>query len=214
MFTATYRPNELFWNALLALFDFLGDAELAWRTSTTMFLCRTGRPSAAALVFKSPGSFLVQVTANKQKDLTLSLRTGHTPQRNRFVCASVGGVDSALVHLGKQPLDPHPAQKWDSSSGFVIAECRHLDLVDTVAQNLSKNVRTESGGLDIIRRPPVCAKRRHISRGGPAGTVWFAGNWGVSSCSAGTMQIRASSTAAGTKKSEEHLTDSTKGVNK
>lgn len=181
-----------------------------------MFLCRTGRLSAAALdqAFKSPGSFLVQVTANRQRDLSLSLRKDHASQWDRFFCASVGGVDSTLVYLGKQRLDPQPFQKWDSSSGFVIAEWRHLDCVNTIAAHLSKNAQTESCYLDIIRQPLVGAKRRHISRGERVGYVLFKGNWGVSSYSTRTMQLRASSTAAGTKKSEEHTTDNNKGVNK
>lgn len=180
-----------------------------------MFLCRTWRLSASALdqAFKSPGSFLVQVTANRQRDLTLSLRKGHASQRDRFFCASVGDVDSTLVHLGKQRLDPQPVHKWDSSPGFVITEWRHLDCVNNIAAHLSKSAQTESRYLDIITQPLVGAKRRHISRGERVGEVLFKGNWGVSSCSTRTMQLRASSTAAGTKKSEEHTTDSSEGVN-
>lgn len=172
-----------------------------------MLLCRTGRLSAAALdhAFKSPGSFLVQVTANRERDWTLTLRKGHTFQRHRFFCVSVGSVDSTLVHLRKQPRDPHPIQRWDSPSGFVISEWGRLERVNTIVENLSKSVQTEGGGhLHIIRRPLNGVKRRHISKGEPVGNVLFTPNWGVSSFSTRTAQIRASSTAAAAKKSEEH----------
>lgn len=169
-------------------------------------MCRSGRLSAAALdqAFKSTGSFLVQVKANRLRDVTLTLR--HTVQRHRCFCVSVRGVDSSLAHLRKRQPDPQPVQNWDSSYGFVITHRGHLE---RVAASLSKRVQSEGGYSDI--------SRRYAGRGEPAGNVLFTGNWGVSSrrCSARTMQTRASSAAAAAKKSdagEEQTADSNKGV--
>ncbi|XP_023268616.1 protein FAM210B, mitochondrial [Seriola lalandi dorsalis] len=178
-----------------------------------MFLCRTGRLSAAALdhAFKSPGSFLVQVKANRLRHVTLTLRKGHKSLWCRSLC-----VDSTLAHLGKQQADPHPVQNWESSSGFVFTDWGHWDRVATIATNLSKSVPSESSNLDIIKTPFVHEKRRYSSRGEAGGNVLFTGNWGVSSrrCSTRTMHTRASSTAAAAKKSdagEEQTTGSNKG---
>ncbi|XP_051271512.1 protein FAM210B, mitochondrial isoform X1 [Dicentrarchus labrax] len=177
-----------------------------------MFLCRTGRLSAAALdqAFRSTGSFLVQVKANRLRDVTLTLRKDYTSQGHRCFCASVGGGDSTRAHLRKQQQQqPQPDQNRDSSSGFVIADWGHSD---RVAVNLSKRVQSEGGNRDIGRQPLVRANRRHSSGGEPVGNVLFTGNWGVSSlrCSTRTMQTRASST---TKRDpgEEHSVDSNKG---
>ncbi|XP_078105058.1 protein FAM210B, mitochondrial isoform X2 [Sander vitreus] len=131
-----------------------------------MFLCRTGKLSAAALdqAFKSSGSFLVQVKANRLRDVTLTLRKGYTFQRYRCFCVSVGGLDATPVHLGKQ-LQPgrQPVRNRDLPCAF---DWGHLDRVATIAVNLSKRGQSEGG------------------------------NWGVSSrlCSTGTMQTRALST--------------------
>nr|XP_046239176.1 protein FAM210B, mitochondrial [Scatophagus argus] len=154
-----------------------------------MFLSRTVRLSAAALdqAFKSTGSFLVQVKANGLRDVTLTLRKAHMLQRHRCLCASVGGVDSTRVHLGRQAPD--------SSSGFVITEWRHLDRVAAIAVNLSKGVQSDAG--DIISQPLVRARRHSSSsRAEPVGNVVFTGNLEVSSrrCSARTMHTAASST--------------------
>ncbi|XP_070759010.1 protein FAM210B, mitochondrial [Enoplosus armatus] len=183
-----------------------------------MFLCRTGRLSAAALdqAFKSTGSSLVQVNANRLRDVTLTLRNGHTFQRYQCFCVSAGGVESTLVPLGKQQPDPQQAQNCDLSPGFVTTDWGHLDRVAAIAVNLSTRVQSDGGNSDIIRRPLARANRRYSGRGEPAGHVVFTGSWGLSSrrCSARTMQTRASSTAAATKKSdagEEQTADSNKG---
>ncbi|XP_035517943.1 protein FAM210B, mitochondrial [Morone saxatilis] len=176
-----------------------------------MFLCRPGRLSAAALdqAFRSTGSFLVQVKANRLGDVTLTLRKDYTSQGHRCFCASVGGGDSTRAHLRKQQQQQQPDQNRDSSSAFVITDWSHLD---RVAVNLSKRVQSEGGGRDIVRQPLLRANRRHSSGGEPVGNVLFRGNWGVSSlrCSTRTMQTRASST---TKRDpgEEQTVDSNKG---
>ncbi len=178
-----------------------------------MFLCRSGRLPAATLdqAFKSAGSFLVQVKANRLRDVTWTLR--HTVQRHRCFCVSVRGVDSTLAHLRKQRPDPQPVQNWDSSCGFVIAHRGHLE---TVAVSLSRRVQSEGGYSDISRQPLVHASGRYRGRGEPAANVLFTGNWGVSSrlCSTGTMQTRSSSAAAAKKSDagEEQTADSNKGV--
>ncbi|KAF1391912.1 hypothetical protein PFLUV_G00046980 [Perca fluviatilis] len=161
-----------------------------------MFLCRTGKLSAAALdqAFKSSGSFLVQVKANRLRDVTLTLRKGYTLQRYRCFCVSVGGFDATPVHLGKR-LQPgrQPVRNRDLSCAF---DWGHLDRVATIAVNLSKRGQSEGGNVNIITQPLVRANRRHGSRGEPVGNGLFPGNWGVSSrlCSTGTMQTRALST--------------------
>ncbi|KAF3690078.1 Protein FAM210B, mitochondrial [Channa argus] len=156
-----------------------------------MLLCRAGRLSAAALdqAFKSSGSFLGQ--ANKQTDLTVTLRKGHTVQSHWCLCASTP------VHRGEQPRDPHPVQNWDSSSGFVIPKWA------TVADNLSKSAQTEGGHLDTIGLLLVRAKGRYSCWGEPVGNVMFTGCWGLSSLSTRTMHTRASST----QKSVERTSD-------
>lgn len=167
-----------------------------------MFLCRSGRRSAAALdqAFKSTGSFLVRVKANRLGDVTVTLRKGYTFQRHRCFCASAGGVDATLSHLGKQQPDLQTVQNRDSPCDW-----RHLDRVATIAVNLSQRLQSEGGNVDII------TNRRHSSsRGEPGGNGVFTGNWGVSSrhYSTGTMQTRALST----KKSEEEQSADNKGV--
>lgn len=183
-----------------------------------MFLCRAGRLSAAALdqAFKSPGSFLVRVKANRLKHdtVTLSLR-GHTAPCCRALCAR-----SPLTHLGKQLADPHPVQhRGESSSpppspllsGFIITDWGHRDRVATVAVNLLRR----SGNLDITSPPLDQGERRCRRRGEPGGLVLFTGNGGVSGrrCLTRTMHTRASSTAAAAakKSEEERATGSDKG---
>lgn len=181
--------------------------------STVMLFCRAGgRLSAAAQAFMSPGSLLVQVTANAPRDSALLLRKGNTFQRHRGSCASVGAVTSTLVPLGKQPQGRHSAQNCDSSSGVGITDWKHLDRVAAIAENLSRSARTEGANLNIIRLPLLCSKSRY-SNGEAVGRV-FTGHWKVSSpTGTGTMWTRASSTAAAAKKSEGRATDSDKGVN-
>ncbi|XP_040888938.1 protein FAM210B, mitochondrial [Toxotes jaculatrix] len=188
-----------------------------------MFLCRTGRLSAAALdqayQIQTPGSFLAHVKANRLRHGTLTLRKGHTFRWSRSLCGSVGAVDTTPAHLEKQQPDPHHFQSWESSSGFVITDWRHLDRVATIAANVSKSVQSVGGNLDVIRPPFVHAKRRYSSSSRwelAGGNVLFTGSWGVSRrlCSTRTMHTRASSTAAATKKSdagEEQTTGGNKG---
>ncbi|KAM9361313.1 protein FAM210B, mitochondrial [Symphorus nematophorus] len=168
-----------------------------------MFLCRTGRLSAAALdlSFKSTGSFLLQVKTNRLRDVSLTLRKDHTFQAHRCFCVS---------DLRKQQADLQPVQNWDSSTGFVITDWAHLDRVAAVAVNLSKGVQREAENKDIITlQPLIHAARRFSGRREPVGNGLFTGNWGVSSprCSTRTMHTRA------TKKSdaaEEQTADNNK----
>lgn len=167
-----------------------------------MLLCRTGRLSAAALdqAFKSPGSFLVQVKANRLRDVALTLRKDRTFQGHRCFC-----VDSTGAHLRKQRPDPQSVKTRESPCGFVSADWAQLHRVSAVAANLSRLVQSE-GGSDII----VCANRRHISRAELPGNVVFTeSHRGVSSrrCAAGTMQTRGLST----KSRGEQTADSNKG---
>ncbi|XP_042367312.1 protein FAM210B, mitochondrial isoform X1 [Plectropomus leopardus] len=177
-----------------------------------MFLCRTGRLSAAALDQAFKCSFLVQVKANRLRDVTLTLRKGNTFQQYRCFCVNVGGFDATPAQLGKQQPDPQPVQRLDSSRAF---EWGHLDRVATIAVNLSKRVQSEGGNVDIITQPLVHANRRHGSRGELVSNGLFTGDWGVSSrlCSTGTMQTRALSTkksdageeqTANNKRDEQH----------
>ncbi|XP_030585303.1 protein FAM210B, mitochondrial [Archocentrus centrarchus] len=174
-----------------------------------MFLCRTA--AALDVAFKSQGSFLVRVKANRLKDVTLTLREGHSFQRYRCFCASARRVDLAPVHLGKQ--HPELIQNWDVTSSFAARTgWVHLDRVTAVAVSLSKSVHREGAECNIIREPFVFTKRRRNSGGDPVGNVLFKGNWDISSrhCSTRTMQIRSSSTQTAAKKSEEQ-TDDNKG---
>ncbi|XP_073324347.1 protein FAM210B, mitochondrial [Pagrus major] len=168
-----------------------------------MFLCRTGRLSAATLdqAFKSAGSLLVQVKANRLRDVTLTLRKEHTFQGHRCFCVSVG---QTRAHLRKQQAD------LDCSSGLVITDWAHLDRVAAVAVNLSKSAQSQAGNSDLIRQPLV----HRNSRGGPGGHVLLTGTGGVSSrrCSTTrTMHTRAAATKKSTDAGEEQTADGNKG---
>lgn len=179
-----------------------------------MFLCRAGRLHAAALdqAFKSPGSFLVRVKANRLKHDTVTLTRGHTAPCCRSLCGR-----STLAHLGKQLADPRPVQNRRqpslSLSGFVITDWRHCDRVAAAA-----TVNLFRSGHVNITSPPLEQEKRHYSsrRGGAGGLVLFTGNAGASGRRwlTRSMHTRASSTAAAAKKSEEEqqTTGSDKGV--
>ncbi|KAI9548822.1 hypothetical protein NQZ68_003356 [Dissostichus eleginoides] len=163
-----------------------------------MLLCRTASLSALDPAFKSTGSFLARVKANRLRDVIVTLRKGYTFQRYRCFCGFVPGVDATLKLLGKQPQqqqqqhspDRGPVQHRDSPCS---PHRRHLDRVATIAVNLSECVQSKGGNVDII------ARANRLSRG-ELGNGLFTGYWTVSSrlCSTGTMQTRAFST----KKSE------------
>lgn len=166
-----------------------------------MLLCRTGRLSAAARdhAFRSPGSFLVQVKANRLRDVALTLRKDRTFQGHRCFCA-----DSA--HLRKQRPDPQPATTRESPCGFVSADWAHLHRVSAVAANLSRLVHRE-GTSHLI----VCANRRHIGRAElPAHVVFTERHRGLSGrrCATGTMHTRGLSTKSS---GEQTAADSNKG---
>lgn len=134
-----------------------------------MFLCHARRLSAASLeqVFKSSGSFLQQVRAHRLRDVTLTLRKGHTFHRYRSLCVSVGGS----THLAKQP---DPLRNRDSA-GFITTDWRHLNRVAIVDVNLPRSQLREGGIF-----------WRHGGRAEPLGTVLFTGNSGVSARHGGT----------------------------
>ncbi|XP_059186209.1 protein FAM210B, mitochondrial [Centropristis striata] len=152
-----------------------------------MFLCRTGRLSAAARdqAFKSAGSFLVHVKANTPRDVTLTLRKDYTFQRLRCLCLS---VDATLVHLGKQQPDLQPGHNRDLSCAL---DWGHFDRAATIA--VSKRVHSKGSYTDIISQPLVFAKRRHSSSRESVGNGLFTGLSSPLS-STGTMQTRSFST--------------------
>ncbi|KAI4827948.1 hypothetical protein KUCAC02_031305 [Chaenocephalus aceratus] len=155
-----------------------------------MLLCRTTSLSALDPAFKSTGSFLARVKANRLRDVTVTLRKGYTFQRYRCFCSSVPGVNATLELLGK-PQQQHspdrgPVQHRDSPCA---PHRRHFDRVATMAVNLSECAQSKRGNVDII------ARANRLSRG-ELGNGLFTGYWGVSSrlCSTGTMQTRSFST--------------------
>ncbi|XP_034441525.1 protein FAM210B, mitochondrial isoform X2 [Hippoglossus hippoglossus] len=162
-------------------------------TWTTMFWWRAGRLSAAAAdqALRSPGCCLVRVNANRLRHVTGTLRKGHTV-RCRSVCGSVDSTTHA--HLGAQQSEPRPLLSW--TLGVADSDRRHWE---RVAENLFRSVRSEGGSSDVIKPPPVHAKRRHGSGEQPLGRVLFTGTWRVSSR---TVHTRASSIAAAAKRSD------------
>ncbi|XP_029288301.1 protein FAM210B, mitochondrial [Cottoperca gobio] len=163
-----------------------------------MFLCRAGRLSAAALdhAYKSTGSFLLQVKANRLRNFTLTLRKGYT--FHRCFCVPAEGVGATLEQLGKQQQQQQQPdrQRVRNRGSSCALDWGHLDRVATIAVNLSKRVQSKGGNVDIITQSVVQANRRYSSRGQPVGNGLFTGYWGVSSrlCSTGTMHTRALST--------------------
>ncbi|XP_034441524.1 protein FAM210B, mitochondrial isoform X1 [Hippoglossus hippoglossus] len=158
-----------------------------------MFWWRAGRLSAAAAdqALRSPGCCLVRVNANRLRHVTGTLRKGHTV-RCRSVCGSVDSTTHA--HLGAQQSEPRPLLSW--TLGVADSDRRHWE---RVAENLFRSVRSEGGSSDVIKPPPVHAKRRHGSGEQPLGRVLFTGTWRVSSR---TVHTRASSIAAAAKRSD------------
>lgn len=154
-----------------------------------MFLCRTGRLSAAAVdqTAKSTGSFLLQAKASRLRNVTLTLHNNNTFQQHRRFCVSGGVVDSTRF---KPPL-----QNGDPLSGFVVTDWRRLNRVTATALNLPQSAQSAACS-DVIREPLVRTNRRHSCREEPVGNVLFTGNWvGFSRrCASWTTQIRASST--------------------
>ncbi|KAI3369891.1 hypothetical protein L3Q82_024707, partial [Scortum barcoo] len=153
-----------------------------------MFLCRSGRLSAAALdpALRSAGSLVLRVRASGPGHVTV------TVQGHRCVCAAApGAVDpaAALAHLRKRRPDAQPLHSRDSTFGCVIAQGGHLEPAAPVLYGPVQ--RGAAGGA-----------------GGGGGHVLFTGNRWVSSrrCSAGAMQTRAASSTA--KRSEEQAADS------
>ncbi|KAL3058340.1 hypothetical protein OYC64_010505 [Pagothenia borchgrevinki] len=105
-----------------------------------MLLCRTASLSALDPAFKSTGSFLARVKANRLRDVTVTLRKGYTFQRYRCFCGS-----ATLELLGKQQQqqqqhspDRGPVQHRDSPCA---PHRGHLDRVATIAVNLSECVQ-------------------------------------------------------------------------
>ncbi|XP_055365329.1 protein FAM210B, mitochondrial [Betta splendens] len=159
-----------------------------------MLLRRTATLTAPVLAqaSQSPGSFL-HVHARGRRTWTLSLRDGHALQHRLL------RVGPALVHLGP---DPHAARSRDSS-GFEIPPCGRSNRPNAAAEHLYGSARADGGGRLHFRQPLAGVERRHISGGQAAWSAPFTPN--------DLMQIRASSTAAAAKKSEERAADGDKG---
>ncbi|XP_037632715.1 protein FAM210B, mitochondrial [Sebastes umbrosus] len=169
-----------------------------------MFLCRSGRLSAAALdqAFRSTGSFLEQqVRADRLRDVSMTLRNkGYALlryqryQRYRRFCVS-------LVHLEKQQQQQQPDRQ-------PVHSARAFHRLSAIAVNLSRRVQSEGGHVDVITQQQLG------SRGGQkVGYGLFTGDcWGVYSplfsFSTGTMQTRGLSTR---KSEEETANNNNKG---
>lgn len=169
-----------------------------------MFLCRTGRLSAAALdqALKSTGSFLVQVRATRLGDVTLTLRNGFTSPRCRCFCASVGGVEATLAQLGKRQPDRRrlPLENRDPSCAL---DRRHLHRLPTEPASHSERVQSGGGVIDNVAQP--LARANHSARREPVAHVLFTGDRrGFGRLRfAGTMQTRAASTKKKSDAAEE-----------
>ncbi|KAM4741929.1 protein FAM210B, mitochondrial [Anableps anableps] len=153
-----------------------------------MFLCRARRPSAAALdqVFTRSGSFLVRVKATGPGVVSLIAEPGRTFQWLRFLSASAGGLQPKRARR-----KPEPVQNWDTSAALVITERGLLDRVAAAAVNLSRSVHRGGGEFSNPRLG-----------GDKKGAALFTGNTSRS------MQTRAASTSAATKRTEEHADSS------
>ncbi|CAG5979315.1 unnamed protein product [Menidia menidia] len=164
-----------------------------------MFLCRSGRLSAAALdqALRSPGSFLVRVEALGRRDVAPAVGGQTFRLRLRFLCASAG-----RAHLGRPK--PDTVRSRDASVGFATTERALLDRGAPLAAGLPRKAQPEGGQRDKIGRH---------SRRDAAEVVLFTGDRALPSgrCFGTVMQTRASSTQAAAKKGEEGQTDSTKG---
>ncbi|KAM9860310.1 protein FAM210B, mitochondrial isoform 2-T2 [Aulostomus maculatus] len=117
-----------------------------------MSVCRAARLSAASLdaSFKSSGWLMQQVRARTLRNVTLTLRKGHTFQRYCSFCVSARGVESALTHLGKQaePL------RYRSSSALTNTDWAHLSGVAVVGVNLCRSTDSQGCYSGIFRRNP------------------------------------------------------------
>lgn len=153
-----------------------------------MFLCLTGRLSAAR-TGKSVTAFLAQASnANRPRDAALTLHNNnYTLQTRRCFCVSGGGVDSSCPWK-------RTVRNRDGSA-FVTADWRHWDRVAAVAPSLPEPAQSADNS-DVVRQPAVRVKGRTEES---LGNVLFPGSWRVSSpcCAAWTMQTRASSTKRG-----------------
>lgn len=157
----------------------------------TMFLCRTGRLSAAR-TGTTTAAFFAQVNANSQRDATLTLHNNNTTtfQGHRCFCVSGGGVDS--TRLWKRAL------RYRDASAFITTDRTRSDRVTAIAPRLPEPAQS-AGYPDFIRKPSVLVNGRHSSTEESLGNVLFTGNLRVPSprCPSWTMQTRASSTKRG-----------------
>ncbi|XP_047202948.1 protein FAM210B, mitochondrial isoform X2 [Girardinichthys multiradiatus] len=84
-----------------------------------MFLCRTRRLLVAALdqASERPGSFLVRVKANGPRYVSLTVRTGPTFQRLRFLSASTGGLEDLQEASSTSSTEKDPGNTPDPEEG-------------------------------------------------------------------------------------------------
>lgn len=156
-----------------------------------MFLCLTGRLSAARTRKSAAAALLAQTSnAKRPTDAALTLHNNnnyYTFQRHRCFCLSGASLDSSRLWKGSQ-----------DASAFVTPDWTHWDRVTAVAPRLPETAQSADYS-DFLRQPTGLVKGRHNSTEESFGNVLFSGTWRVSSprCAAWTMQIRASSTKRG-----------------
>lgn len=159
-----------------------------------MLRCVAGRLCAPALE-----QTLGLHKANRARCVTLTLHKGHTFEcSSRSLCGV--SVGSTPAHLRKRL----PQTDSCGAAGFVPADWRRLERV----------LDSEGGHFDLIWPWSLGWRRRHSplsSRAEPLGHVTFTGNRGVSISR--TMHVRASSTAAAPRRSDDREEVSTTGTN-
>lgn len=176
-----------------------------------MFLCRSAKPLGRAFITHGLCSF--EVPANRLGNVTLTLHKVHRLHTNRGLClTAVKGHVTNANHVKGQERDTYLNQRWDSTRGS-ISDWQHFDRIATIATSLSKSVQSQ-GGRRLIPTPQLGSVfGLHVSRKAAEGNVCFPGFFSRY-LSTGTMQTRASSTAAATKQreaSEEQQSVSDKG---
>lgn len=180
-----------------------------------MFLCLTGRLSAAR-TGKSATAFLAQTSnANRPTDAALTLHknnnindnndnndnNNYTFQRHRCFCVSGARLDPA--RLWRRALRDQDAP------ALVTPDRARWDRLPAVAPRLPEPAQSADDS-DLLRQPT--GRLFHNSAEESPGNVLFTGSWRVSSprCAAWTTQTRASSTKGGD--TGEGQTPADKGV--
>lgn len=176
-----------------------------------MFLCRSAKPLGRAFITHGSSSF--EVSANRLRNVTLTLHKVHRLHTSKVLClAAFRGHVTNVNHTQERERDTNLHQKWDSTRGF-ISDWQHLDRIATIATALSKSDQSQGGREHIFTHQPCSVYGLQVTRNPGGGNGCFPGLFSRH-CSTGTMQTRASSTAAATKQreaSEEQQTVSDKG---